>query len=90
MRPISLTLLVRGLYRLPTAPAGATTIQTSDTPEVRGKYGSNRYLLQPCHPDLPRPPSDEQDQRTPSDRRVRWQARNHFPEHPQSGPVMRS
>jgi len=34
-----INLLVRGLYRLPTAPAGATTIQTSDTPEVRGKYG---------------------------------------------------
>jgi len=34
-----INLLVRGLYRLPTAPAGATTIQTSDTPEVRANMG---------------------------------------------------
>jgi hypothetical protein len=34
-----INLLVRGLYRLPTAPTGATTIQTSDTPEVRANMG---------------------------------------------------
>jgi len=44
-----INLLVRGLYRLPTAPAGATTIQTSDTPEVRANMGrtviyANRVL----------------------------------------------
>ena len=44
-----INLLVRGLYRLPTAPAGATTIQTSDTPEVRANMGrtviyANRIL----------------------------------------------
>jgi hypothetical protein len=44
-----INLLVRGLYRLPTAPAGATTIQTSDTPEIRANMGrtvmyANRIL----------------------------------------------
>jgi hypothetical protein len=34
-----INLIVRGLYRLPTAPTGATTIQTSDTPEVRANMG---------------------------------------------------
>ncbi len=34
-----INLLVRGLYRLPTAPTGATTIQSSDTPEVRADMG---------------------------------------------------
>lgn len=34
-----INLIVRALYRLPTAPAGATTIQTSDTPEVRANMG---------------------------------------------------
>ena len=34
-----INLLVRGLYRLPTAPASATTIQTSDTPQVRANMG---------------------------------------------------
>ena len=34
-----INLIVRGLYRLPTAPVGATTIQTSDTPEVRANMG---------------------------------------------------
>lgn len=34
-----INLLVRGLYRLPTAPTGATSIQTSDTPEVRANMG---------------------------------------------------
>ena len=34
-----INLLVRGLYRLPTAPTMATTIQTSDTPEVRADMG---------------------------------------------------
>jgi hypothetical protein len=34
-----INLLVRGLYRLPTAPAGATVVQTSDTPEVRANMG---------------------------------------------------
>jgi len=34
-----INLLVRGLYRLPTAPVSATTIQTSDTPEVRADMG---------------------------------------------------
>jgi hypothetical protein len=34
-----INLLVRGLYRLPTAPANATGIQTSDTPEVRANMG---------------------------------------------------
>ena len=32
-------LLIRGLYRLPTAPVSATVIQTSDTPEVRANMG---------------------------------------------------
>jgi len=30
---------VRGLYRLPTAPSGASAIQTSDSPEVRANMG---------------------------------------------------
>ena len=34
-----INLLVRALYRLPTAPAGATTIQSSDTAEVRANMG---------------------------------------------------
>jgi hypothetical protein len=34
-----INLIVRALYRLPTAPAGATTIQTSDSPEVRASMG---------------------------------------------------
>jgi hypothetical protein len=34
-----INLLIRGLYRLPTAPVSATTIQTSDTPEVRANMG---------------------------------------------------
>jgi len=34
-----INLIVRGLYRLPTAPSGATAIQTSDTPAVRGDMG---------------------------------------------------
>jgi hypothetical protein len=34
-----INLIVRGLYRLPTAPASATTIQTSDTPEIRASMG---------------------------------------------------
>jgi len=34
-----INLLVRALYRLPTAPSTATAIQTSDTPEVRANMG---------------------------------------------------
>jgi hypothetical protein len=34
-----INLIVRGLYRLPTAPVGATTIQTSDTPSIRASMG---------------------------------------------------
>lgn len=34
-----INLIVRALYRLPTAPTGATTIQTSDTPQVRANMG---------------------------------------------------
>lgn len=34
-----INLIVRALYRLPTAPAGVTAIQTSDTPEVRANMG---------------------------------------------------
>lgn len=34
-----INLLVRGLYRMPTAPANATAVQTSDTPEVRANMG---------------------------------------------------
>lgn len=34
-----INLLVRGLYKLPTAPSSATSIQTSDTPEVRANMG---------------------------------------------------
>lgn len=34
-----INLLVRALYRFPTAPASATGIQTSDTPEVRANMG---------------------------------------------------
>jgi hypothetical protein len=34
-----INLIVRGLYRLPTTPAQATAIQTSDTPEVRANMG---------------------------------------------------
>jgi hypothetical protein len=44
-----INLIVRGLYKLPTAPVQATTIQTSDTPEVRADMGrtviyANRVL----------------------------------------------
>jgi hypothetical protein len=34
-----INLFIRALYRLPTAPVSATTIQTSDTPEVRANMG---------------------------------------------------
>ena len=34
-----INLLVRGLYKMPTTPAMATAIQTSDTPEVRADMG---------------------------------------------------
>jgi hypothetical protein len=34
-----INLLIRGLYRLPTQPVSAGTIQTSDTPEVRANMG---------------------------------------------------
>ena len=34
-----INLIVRALYRLPTAPVSATTIQTSDTPSVRANMG---------------------------------------------------
>src|SRR6266576_736362 len=34
-----INLVVRGLYRMPTAPSMATAIQTSDTPEVRANMG---------------------------------------------------
>ncbi len=34
-----INLIVRGLYRLPTAPAQATAIQTSDSPSVRANMG---------------------------------------------------
>lgn len=34
-----INLIVRGLYRLPTAPSSATAIQTSDSPEVRANMG---------------------------------------------------
>lgn len=34
-----INLLVRALYRLPTAPVTATTVQTSDTDEVRASMG---------------------------------------------------
>ena len=34
-----INLLVRALYRLPTAPVSATTVQTSDAPEVRANMG---------------------------------------------------
>lgn len=34
-----INLLVRALYRLPTAPSGATAIQTSDTPEIKANMG---------------------------------------------------
>lgn len=34
-----INLIVRGLYRWPTAPASATAVQTSDTPEVKSSMG---------------------------------------------------
>jgi hypothetical protein len=34
-----INFLVRGLYRLPTQPVSAGTVQTSDTPEVRANMG---------------------------------------------------
>jgi len=34
-----INLIVRGLYRLPTAPSMASAVQTSDTPEVRANQG---------------------------------------------------
>ena len=34
-----INLLVRGIYRMPTQPVSAGTVQTSDTPEVRASMG---------------------------------------------------
>jgi hypothetical protein len=34
-----INLIVRGLYRMPTTPASATAVQTSDTPEIRADMG---------------------------------------------------
>jgi len=34
-----INLIIRGIYRLPTQPVSAGTIQTSDTPEVRANMG---------------------------------------------------
>ena len=34
-----INLIIRGLYKIPTAPASATAIQTSDTPAVRANMG---------------------------------------------------
>jgi len=34
-----INLIVRGLYRMPTAPSMATAIQTSDTPDIRANMG---------------------------------------------------
>ena len=34
-----INLIVRGLYRLPTQPVSAGSIQSSDTPEIRGSMG---------------------------------------------------
>jgi hypothetical protein len=34
-----INLLIRGVYRWPTAPAGTTVVQTSDTPEVKASMG---------------------------------------------------
>lgn len=34
-----INLMVRALYRLPTAPTTASAVQTSDTPEIRGTMG---------------------------------------------------
>jgi hypothetical protein len=34
-----INLIVRGIYKLPTQPVSAGTIQTSDTPEVRANMG---------------------------------------------------
>jgi hypothetical protein len=34
-----INLIVRALYRLPTAPAGASAVQSSDSPEVRANMG---------------------------------------------------
>lgn len=34
-----INLIIRGLYRLPTAPTSATSIQTSDSPRVRANMG---------------------------------------------------
>src|SRR5262249_38059132 len=34
-----INLLIRAIYRLPTQPVSAGTIQTSDTPEVRANMG---------------------------------------------------
>jgi len=34
-----INLLIRGIYRMPTQPVSAGTIQTSDTPEVRANMG---------------------------------------------------
>jgi hypothetical protein len=34
-----INLIVRGIYRLPTQPVSAGTIQTSDTPEIRANMG---------------------------------------------------
>lgn len=50
-----INLLVRGLYRMPTAPSMATAIQSSDTPRVRANQGKtiiycNRVVR--CYLDL--------------------------------------
>lgn len=34
-----INLIIRGLYKLPTAPSGATAVQSSDSPEVRANMG---------------------------------------------------
>ena len=34
-----INLIVRAIYRLPTQPVSAGTIQTSDTPEIRANMG---------------------------------------------------
>jgi len=39
-----INLLVRALYRLPTAPVSATTVQTSDTPAVRPTWAVPHLL----------------------------------------------
>lgn len=34
-----INLLIRGLYRMPTTPTGATAVQSSDAPSIRGSMG---------------------------------------------------